>query len=195
MNSRSQQSIPPELPDSPIEAWRHYYICMDAEEKIKNELEERNADSLMVGLGVGYRFIPRDAPDDETGTRFYMAHGYQVGSEEEEWIEESQQGDLPEDSEESNTAGMDEPEQNEGLDEDFIDALYEEVKQLFLEYAPEGSGEYLVSLEVTSAHFSKPKFTCQGKKCDFCSKHKTKHVFKKRKKASGCVWVCEGQPC
>jgi hypothetical protein len=199
MNSQSQQTIPPELPDSPIEAWRHYYICTDAEEKIKKELEEHNADSLMVGTGIGYRFIPRDTPDDEIGTRFYMTHGYLVGSEEEGLAEESQQSDLPDNSNESDTAGKDEIEQNEGLDEDFIDTLFEDVRRLFLEYAPEESGDYLVCLEVTSAHFSTPQLTCQGRKCDFCAEHHKKHILRKvRKKKAGndvCVWVCTGRKC
>jgi hypothetical protein len=199
MNSQTKQTIPPELPDSPIEAWRHYYICMEAEEMIKRELDAQNPDSLMVGTGIGYRFIPRDSPEDENGTRYYMAHGYQVGSEEEYQGDERQQSDLPDDSSEIAAAGKDESEQRGGLDEDFIDTLFERVQQLFLQYAPEGSGEYLVSLEVTSAHFSKPKLTCQGIKCDFCSKHKKKHIFRKVKKKIGnneeCVWVCTGSNC
>ena len=141
MKSQFDSVIPPNRPDSPVPAWKHYYICKYTEERITKELEEHNAESLLVGLGVGYIFVPNKEPESEADNRFFMSHGYSVDCEDEEVPDERSQGaPIPDES-----AQSDENEQKDGLDENFISELYEEVRQLILQNAPEGIGEYLVA--------------------------------------------------
>lgn len=200
MNKQFASRMPEDLPDSPIPAWRHYYICRDTDEMIRKELEAQNPDTLMAGVSVGYRFIPSDQPADAPGKFFPISYGYLVECDDEDVGGEGQS--APPDAEARGTASEQGAEEGRetGLNEEFIDRLYEQVREWILRYAPERGGEYLVSLEVTSAHFSKPKLKCQGRKCGFCSKHNKKHILKRVTRTSPegnaqCAWVCTGNDC
>lgn len=179
-------------PPSPLPAWQHYDVSKYAEEKVMEALANQELENVMVGLSVGYRFIPNDQPEGENYQKFSMSYGYLVDSDVER-VEDEQptERSLPDQG-----AQSEEPGQKGGLDENFISALYEQVKDLILQNAPPEIGEYLVSLEVTTAHCSQIVMTCQGQKCDYCSTHKKKHIFKKRKNSSNqCVWYCTGAAC
>lgn len=200
MKDQFVSRMPPELPDSPIPAWRHYYICRDTEEIIRKELEAQDPETLMAGLSVGYRFIPSGQPQDDQGKVFSIAYGYLVECEDEVAGDDARASASTEERGGDPSEGEAEGEDSGGVKDEFIDKLYDQVREQILKYAPAGSGEYLVSLEVTSAHFSKPKLNCKGKKCDFCSTHNQKHTFKRktRKDENGnniCVWECSGAGC
>jgi hypothetical protein len=166
---------------------------------IRQELEAQDPDTLMAGVSVGYRFIPAGQPEDAPGKFYAISYGYLVDCEDEDVGDEASAEPPTEEGRGAPAEQETESEEKTGLSEEFIDRLYDQVRDWILQYAPEGSGEYLVSLEVTSAHFSKPKLNCQGKKCGFCSKHRRKHVLKrvtKRKQGKEeCVWVCSGSNC
>ena len=183
-----KRHIDPNQPDrpSPIRAWDHYDISKKAEEKILKELEAHHPESLLVGLGIGYLFVPKDSEEGETYDRFCMSHGYLVDCENAKVETEV----LPEDAKED--------EEPSDLDDEFIEKLYKEVRALILRSAPaEPEGKYKVSLEVTTAHFSAPKLECKGEKCDWCSQHNKWHIFKKKKNQEGtaCIWVCKNKKC
>jgi hypothetical protein len=191
MKKKFSTIIPPDRP-SPIPAWQQYYISKDAEDKILKELEAHHEDRLLVGLSVGYLFIPNEKPEGEEDNKFFMTHGYLVGCDDEEIVEKTPENASTPDQTQQPVEG----EETGGLGDEFISELYQDVRQLVLENAPEGSGKYLVSLEVTTAHFSKPKLKCEGRKCGICAAHNKKHILKKRKKNENeCTWVCTGSAC
>jgi hypothetical protein len=172
---------------SPIPAWKHYDISKVAEEKVMAELEAHHPESLLVGLGIGYLFVPqdKDSPETETYDRFCMAHGYWVDCDDVQAEKELMSDD-------------EKKEQPSDLDDEFIEQLYKDVRRLILKSAPEEpAGRYMVSVEVTTAHFSKPKLECKGERCDWCTEHGKWHIFKKKKNSDGtaCIWVCKNKKC
>lgn len=186
---RETVDIPPDRP-SPIPAWQHYYISQYAQKRIMEELDQNNPDSLLAGLTIGYLHVLDGKPVEEAENRYCMSYGYWVGCDEVEVEAELTSEAVLEEEKE-----VKEP----GLRDEFIDELFDEVRELILKTAPDDGSDYLVSLVITTAHCSdKPKLECSGKQCAPCSKHSAPaHLFKlkKNKKKTACEWVCQNKDC
>ncbi len=182
--------IPPDRP-SPIPAWQHYYISQYAQKRVMEELDENNPDSLLAGLSIGYLHIPDGKPEEGAENRYCTSYGYWVGCDEVEI--QTEENPLEEAIE------REEEHKHPGLRDEFIDELFDEVRELIVKTAPADSGDYLVSLVITTAHCSnKPKLECDGKQCAPCAKHNAPaHLFKlkKNKKKTACEWVCQNKEC
>ncbi len=166
------QNLPPipDYPNAPLPAWRHYGITSYADQKIVAELTRVVYPGYMIGMEMAYAL--------ETEEVYQMRFGDVTMPENA----------LPE-------SGSGEPDQKRPstldeelpLTDEFLSALYDDVRQLILDYTPEYSGVLTPELTIAITGSKRViKFKCIVP--DECNQGHTDK--RKCKSINGGPWIC-----